>query len=86
MQKFKPLSHKGYLEKRDWACDESPTGAHWWVGTYSSPKFECKYCHKTKAFLNTMPHEQKEISKKTGTKGRPHKLSHGCSRKPYVKH
>lgn len=83
---YRVPGHKGYLQKREWVCEKSPTGAHWWVGSFDSPDFECKYCHETRTFSNTMPHDKREIPpQKDGAKGKPGRLSRGASRKPYVK-
>ena len=43
------LADEEYLKSGTWKCDESPNGAHFWIG--DRHKFRCKYCYKTKNLL-----------------------------------
>ena len=35
-------AYREYIESGRWKCSQSPTGAHYWIG--SSILLQCKYC------------------------------------------
>ena len=49
------MGHSEYLESDVWRCNESPTGAHHWigVGVQGSGIFYCKWCLEVKRFPGT---------------------------------
>jgi len=78
--------HWKYIANETWKCGKSPTGAHWWEGTYSSPLFKCKFCDEERVLQNNPWGERPQVPAyryKTGPKGAD-KFSRGASRRSYV--
>jgi len=49
-------SDEEYIKSEVWKCNQSPTGAHYWIQLtqtlelYKSGYFTCKYCHDVRKF------------------------------------
>ena len=42
---------KSYIEGKEWKCDDSPTGAHYWKETRTgSDEFRCQYCGELRQY------------------------------------
>lgn len=44
MRWFNKQAHDDYVQSGRWKCEQSPTGAHYWIG--DSRMIKCKYCGK----------------------------------------
>jgi hypothetical protein len=78
-------SHQEYVESGVWKCEESPTGAHWWVESTELNLFECKYCHATKKFRPQATTEDTPTAKTKRRKHKVNKLHRSMAHKPYVR-
>jgi len=46
MTAYNSHAHEDYIKAGKWKCDQSPIGAHFWIG--NGPVVRCKYCGELK--------------------------------------
>ncbi len=53
----KAVTYSEYVKSDTWKCEDSPSGAHYWVEMVQTKKlakegyFQCKHCHDVKRFM-----------------------------------
>jgi hypothetical protein len=48
---MKMSENREYIESNRWKCNQSPSGAHYWI--IRSQEMTCKYCHYCKPLYTT---------------------------------